>query len=360
MIFDFQDVIMEIVKYLNVVDTIVLSMSNTTLRRWIHPSDHRIDQFQKHRKMITAGHYYTLFIKNHKVYMAGSLDAVKMYYRPTPLTTLYQPISIHAQNHNALIWCRDNVYYVKLNNFMITTIALGINSVIGIATGHAHTLILTDTGLFMMQAEKIVKCVFFDTFTIIKMDCGLDFSVVLTTEGLYGFGNNCEGQIGHEAKPVGAPLLMTTMTDIVDVVCGGKHTIIVTTDACYGLGNNAWGQLGLGYVPRVKELTVLPIQNVVHVACGCYFTMVLTDQQQLYVTGDGFYGQLGSSYFRNNLHHFERIDIKMPIMGITCGLFHTIVNNDRELWVTGLNRFGALGLGTYTNKKYHTFTKLIF
>jgi alpha-tubulin suppressor-like RCC1 family protein len=89
----------------------------------------------------------------------------------------------------------------------------------------------------------------------------------------------------------------TTEISIKDIKCGGEHSIILSKfGRLYTFGHGYTGQLGLGnsknyHAPMlVKSLLK---NNIVSIAAGWSHSIILTDQNFLYVSGCGKYGELG-------------------------------------------------------------------
>ena len=74
--------------------------------------------------------------------------------------------------------------------------------------------------------------------------CSGDYTFVSTKDGLYTFGDNYYGQLGHANRIV----IFLKKLDIIDIVtmpCGTNHSLVLTKDGLYGTGSNDYGQLGL-------------------------------------------------------------------------------------------------------------------
>lgn len=87
---------------------------------------------------------------------------------------------------------------------------------------------------------------------ITAIACGGSHSMVLTHDGLFGFGNNAYGQLGietHEDHVYGIRLIRT---DVTAVACGEQHTLIITSDGSLrGCGYHA---PFASMVPKDKEI----------------------------------------------------------------------------------------------------------
>jgi hypothetical protein len=65
---------------------------------------------------------------------------------------------------------------------------------------------------------------------IIAIACGGMHSMVLTNDGLFGFGHNAYGQLGTKQPEECSYDIRLVRTDVVAVACGEQHTFIITSD----------------------------------------------------------------------------------------------------------------------------------
>ena len=144
------------------------------------------------------------------------------------------------------------------------------------------------------------------------------------------------------------------------IACGGLYTFVLTEDnQLWASGQNNFGQLGLGDTRWRSTFTKLDWTDgsIKQVACGDRFTFILTENNQLWACGQNRFGQLGLGDNRGK-KTFTKLDwTGGSIKQVACGSSHTIVlTDDNTLWACGENRFGQLGLGDNTN--INTLTKL--
>lgn len=250
-----------------------------------------------------------------------------------------------------------------------------------IICAHFHTIIQTVEGVFssgsnihgnlglgktyvFKNVDILTKLNFFDSYKIISVTCGCDYTIIQTNNGVFVFGNNLYNQLGFEHN-------ITIMTptklkffdsyEIISITCGASHTIIQTTEGLFGFGYNNSGQLGLGHTNDIQTPTKLDffnLYNIFSVACGKYHTIVHTD--------GGLFG-FGNNLF-NELCLGNAEDINIPtkliffdsfnIISINCGGDHTIIYTDDGLFGFGNNLYGQLGLGH--NDSVDIPTKILF
>src|SRR5580693_3883370 len=94
--------------------------------------------------------------------------------------------------------------------------------------------------------QKITQ---FNSSNIVSIACGDYHSFVLTKDGLYSFGNNNFGQLGlgnNTNQNIPQKITQFNSDTIVSIACGVDYSLILTKDGLYSFGFNKYGQLGLG------------------------------------------------------------------------------------------------------------------
>ena len=195
------------------------------------------------------------------------------------------------------------------------------------------------------------------------------FQTVDTSSGntrflLYEAGNNNCGQLGlnpsvYPKINTWTPVVNQTST-INRLACGAYHSMYVSgANNIYVTGNNDYGQLGLGYSggnvtqwTRVTNISSIQIDNV---ACGDYHSVIsaygpLLSYPSLYsswiwVTGANWVGQIGYPSSTWNISTWQQLALG-NIVAIACGANHSMFNSSGSLWVTGRNNKGQLGIGS--------------
>jgi len=204
---------------------------------------------------------------------------------------------------------------------------------------------------------------------VVQLAAGNDFSLVLTsTNQLYGFGDNQEGQLGTatnsntgNANPM--PSLITLPAEvgpITQIAAGEEHSLVVTsTGQLYAFGDNVAGELGnstnngMSTANPTPTLVTLPGATgpVTQVAAGADDSLALTATNQLYGFGDNRYGQLGTtidineSGARNPTPALATLPgATGPITQISLGSEHTLaLTSTNQLYAFGDNESGELG-----------------
>lgn len=124
-------------------------------------------------------------------------------------------------------------------------------------------------------------------------------SVMITSEGLYGCGDNAFDQLGRNGGADTILLAHLNVDEVISVACGLNHTMAITTSGLVAMGDGREGQLGIGKnadltvsLPRPVLFEGKPFLVVTRVACGPDYTMMVTSEG-LYACGNNTMGQLG-------------------------------------------------------------------
>ncbi|XP_053602363.1 uncharacterized protein ca [Plodia interpunctella] len=146
---------------------------------------------------------------------------------------------------------------------------------------------------------------------------------------------------------------------VIDVACGRHHTLVLTENGIYAAGDNSFGQLGVGSMwrgavgelarahgglARVAQRWAAP---VVAVAAGHYHSAAIDLGGRLYTWGWGIHGQLG---------HGNIDDVWKPklvakfqgrkVLSVGCGACHSVVlTRSGDVFASGAGVFGQLGSG---------------
>src|SRR5438445_9509601 len=209
MIFDYDDIIVEINHHQFVVDLICLSLCNKKLFKIIQ-SRRDCQQFYNHRQTITGGEYFSLFVNQDELMMCGTHVLDHILFKPTFLD-IKNVISVHGNGYHAMVWCRDGFYANYSIYDTLDKLAYNIDDVNAIAIGYEYHFMLKKDGLygkgtnthgqlglntlgFIVDPTRIA---FFDNIPIVKVRCGRHHTIVITDNHVYGFGKNTSDQLGH-------------------------------------------------------------------------------------------------------------------------------------------------------------------
>jgi alpha-tubulin suppressor-like RCC1 family protein len=196
--------------------------------------------------------------------------------------------------------------------------------------------------------------------------CGGFHSIILNdNNGLYACGDNMRGQLG-----LGDNKNRNTYTKIKhnfgkikNIYCGDHHNIILTdNNELYVCGYNYYGQLGLGDNNNRNTYTKLEhnFGKIINIYCGDHHNIILIENNELYVCGGNSVGQLGLD--DNNTSIYIKLEHNFGIIkNIYCCYYHNIILNDNnEVFVCGYNEYGQLGLGDYENRNIYIKLDLHF
>jgi len=133
------------------------------------------------------------------------------------------------------------------------------------------------------------------------------------------------------------------------VSLGDDHSAAITEDGdLYLWGNNWYGQLGNG----TQEDSSTPIkimENVTSVSLDSH-SAAITEDGSLYLWGNNWYGQLGNG--ATGYGNISNILIKIMenVISVSLGGSHSAgITEDGSLYLWGNNRYGQLGNGTTKN-----------
>lgn len=253
---------------------------------------------------------------------------------------------------------------------------ISIPDIIDIFTGNYHSVLHTKKGLLscghngsyqlglghkedISSFQEIELPYNINVDSIIKVAVGGYHTLILTDSGLYSVGDNCRGQLGVGGYKASGKIrkavlpLGVSPSSIVGLYAGGNHTIILTTKGIYSCGFNRYGQLGLGHnidcnsFQRVELPKDIETFEVLSVICGDNFTVVRT-KHGVFSCGANECNQLGQTgVVRVNVLTLcelpDNVDQK-DIIRIVAGEKHLIMITTKGVFGLGSNSSGQLGL----------------
>lgn len=212
------------------------------------------------------------------------------------------------------------------------------------------------------------RVVFYDALYrgIVGIACGNWHTVVHDCEhGIFSFGENERGQLGHRkatSRPALVPAFETMSVKM--VACGGEHTIAIVGNGrhVYGWGDDSYGQLGLGTdggasterpkSDRPRLMRIPPARVIVQVACGGRHTLLLSGDGRVWACGDNASGQLGVETGTEGTIRAVREPMEVrhltlvPLRQLAAGGAHSVaLAMSGSAFVWGANESGQLGLG---------------
>uniref|UniRef100_A0A672IJ87 RCC1 and BTB domain-containing protein 2-like n=1 Tax=Salarias fasciatus TaxID=181472 RepID=A0A672IJ87_SALFA len=186
-------------------------------------------------------------------------------------------------------------------------------------TNHGLTPALVSTNLLNKRVTEVA--------------CGSHHTIALTTDGeVYAWGYNNSGQVGsgstaNQPTPRRVSSCLQSKV-VVNIACGQLCSMAVLDNGeIYGWGYNCNGQLGLGNNGNQQtpcRIAALQGVNIVQVACGYAHTLALTDEGFVYAWGANSYGQLGTGNKSNQaLPTLINTDKERMVEVAACHTSHT-------------------------------------
>jgi hypothetical protein len=189
---------------------------------------------------------------------------------------------------------------------------------------------------------------------------GPDFSLISTSTSLYVCGDNSAGQLGlgnitssniYSLTQVQLP--SGVLFPIISLDCGGKHSAIIdSNNNLWVSGDNSFGQLGLANSSNTFVQT--GSGNYISVKCNNFTTIVLDISKTVYGTGTCFKGELGLGNDYQYLTTFTTLttlptSIDVIQTGTYCTFF--VNNSNQEIYSCGDNSYGKLGINSLDSTK---------
>ena len=189
---------------------------------------------------------------------------------------------------------------------------------------------------------------------ISKISAGVDHSLFQNNKGeIFSCGYNKEGQcgLGHFNSPRITPsLILNLPSNIVHFVCGGNHSLFLDSEGnVFSVGDNDDGQLGDCYTDNQNKLNKIPnIPPIKIISCGNSSCYLIDYEGNLWTFGSSEYGQLGHGDTDTSICIPEIVNTLKDIQQISygcSGLHFFAKNSQNQIFVTGNNDFGQLGTG---------------
>jgi len=192
---------------------------------------------------------------------------------------------------------------------------------------------------------------------VFMVACGKAHTAVATTRGaLYTWGSAFDGQLGlgSNSDRVYDPQLVPQAgfghMPVSMVACGAYFTAAVTSRGVFTWGANHRGQLGHNSrvccnTPKQVDSGSFETEKPVFIAAGRDFMAVVSSRGRLFTCGCNRYGQLGLGFLDNvnvplRVLFYECQDVAMA----ACGKAHTLlVDVQGIMWASGLGQWGQLG-----------------
>jgi len=179
---------------------------------------------------------------------------------------------------------------------------------------------------------------------------GFQHSLVWTDTQVYAFGSGDHGQSGAYTNVYSPNLVYTTSSGVTITMgtCGGYSSAFVTSNSnAYGYGGNIYGTLGIGSYSNTDKATLVSTLagQVAFVSQAEKHAIFQATSGKLYATGNNACGNLGLGNFVN-----EDVPTHIPffdsytVNGICTGWTHSLVWTHTNLWVFGCDDEFNLGI----------------
>jgi hypothetical protein len=162
--------------------------------------------------------------------------------------------------------------------------------------------------LHSCKSPTLVNCLF--EYRVVYLECGGYHTVCTTEDGeVFVWGRADVGQLGVPVKklmkdemglvalrPVLLKELSKARTCVKAVACGEAHTLLLDSEGkIYSFGWAEYGQLGYddnNGTSNIRTIDSMPYKAV-KISAGSVFSACVTDLGQVFVWGNGEFGQLG-------------------------------------------------------------------
>lgn len=174
---------------------------------------------------------------------------------------------------------------------------------------------------------------------------------------VWGCGYNYDGKLGISKKlsPYGYVEKLTYISGIKakSISVGRTHALLIDmNDDVWGTGNGGYGQLGTGSYLYTDKFIKIPNIKAKHVACGYSFSVLIDMDNNVLTFGTNSESQLG---IENYSHSNIPIKIGVKAKSVSCGINHTVLLDfNGNVLTFGNNEMGQLGLGDFKDRPIPT------
>ena len=188
---------------------------------------------------------------------------------------------------------------------------------------------------------------------ILKISCGCHHSLFQNDKGeIFSCGYNHQGQcgLGHfNESQITPSLILNAPSNIVQIVCGYHQSLFLDSEGnVFSVGDNYYGELGLGHNTSQNILNkIVNIPPIKVISCGRSSGYLIDFEGNLWSFGYNRQGQLGHGDNTNiNIPKIIKPFKNIQQISYGCCGFHVIAKNSQnQIFVTGNNDYGQLGTG---------------
>jgi len=277
-------------------------------------------------------------------------------------------------------------YLVNINSLKLAGELLNDTSVLSLACGRAHTLIITGlnrvivfgsqqngqlgigdnaTYAYSNHVVQPQRAVDLESYNFVNAWAVGNRTFAVDDQGdSYAFGDNSLGQLcsgnttaNRYTTPVDVLNTFGADKTIQKVTGGNRYTIILTTTGkLYGCGSDTNGlTLGLNQASTYQYYSpqeLLPGETIKHVSSMGSTTVAVSSSDQFYFWGQNLNNQIGNASSVRTPTTFMGVTLSASqhITQLSLGRFSlSVVTLDsadylNEIWVVGNNTFGSLGV----------------
>jgi len=230
--------------------------------------------------------------------------------------------------------------------------------------GRIYTWGLTMTGALGLgessRKPSPTQIPFFQKRFVTKVSAGANHTAVVTmAQELYTFGEGRAGQLGHgDVKNRNRPCKVEALCGVIFVACGSNHTLIGASSLrstgyhqLFATGHGEYGRLGTGkeHSQNIPTLIEKIPDNLTlgDMSAGSAHNLVLDGNGDVYAFGWNQYGQCAISPLEQVVLHPQKISSLSRITQVSAGFAHSIVlGEDGTIFAFGFGEQGQLGIGS--------------
>lgn len=212
------------------------------------------------------------------------------------------------------------------------------------------------------EAPTNIKHVLSPVMLPVALDCkqisaGNRHTLVLTEEGVYGWGSNVNGQLGVAKEELlvtdGKPVLVFRSDKVKKVSAGNNFSAILMQDGTVlTCGENAKGQLGVGHTDKAVGLQqVKGLTDVIDIVTGTNVLIALRADGSVWACGDNSTGQLCDNTYMKSavakpILSGDGVTEFSGAISIQAGMrTYFVGRNDGTFWAGGNGEYGQRGDG---------------
>jgi RHS repeat-associated protein len=195
---------------------------------------------------------------------------------------------------------------------------------------------------------------------------GVDHTLFLTTGGVYGVGDNYNGDLGNtglSGGPVYNIYPVQNLTGVTAIAAGGTSSYALKSDGTvWAWGDDSRGQLGNGHADASTynvPAQVTGLSGVIAISANRFCGYALKSDGTVWAWGGGYLGALGNgtttdSYTPVQVSGLTNVTALAPTVSAN---YELAVRSDGTLWGWGDNTNGMLGTGNTTGSSVPVQTK---